>query len=169
MSMDPLYAQLLSDDDTKVLDAIEQVDQRGDAMAIVPLLHALTKAKEIITQQRITSLLFAVKAKGAKEQLLAALDIPELLSVRRTVLSCFWNTGMDMRDHLEVIVGIAISGNVGESFECFTIVQEQDVWPEKAARTSIIRLRNAVGSQADAVKAALLGDMAAELERRLGK
>lgn len=131
MSMDPLFAQLLSDDDAKVLDAIEKVDQRGDAMAIVPLLHALTKANEITTQQRITTMLFAVKAKGAKEQLLAALDIPELRAVRRTVLSCFWNAGIDMRDHLDIITGIAISGDLAEAFECFTILQEQDVWPEK--------------------------------------
>ncbi|MFZ1687534.1 MAG: hypothetical protein WAU70_08940 [Flavobacteriales bacterium] len=169
MSLDPLFAQLLSDDDAKVLDALEKVDQRGDAMAIVPLLHALAKAKEITVQQRITTLLFAVKAKGAKDQLLAALDIPELRSVRQTVLSCFWNAGIDMRDHLDIITGMAISGSLGESFECFTIVQEQSVWPEKAARTSIIRLRNAMAGEADAVKASLLEDIASELEHRLGK
>jgi hypothetical protein len=169
MSMDPLFAQLLSNDDAKVLEAIEKVDQRGDAMAIIPLLHALVNAKEVSTQQRITTLLFAVKAKGAKEQLLAALDIPDLISVRQTVLSCFWNAGIDMRDHLDVIVGIAISGSVGESFECFTILQEQGVWPDKAARTSIIRLRNAMTNQDDTLKASLLGDMVEELERRLGK
>ncbi len=169
MNMDPLFAQLLSNDDAQVLAAIEKVDQRGDAMAIIPLLHALVNAKEVATQQRITTLLFAVKAKGAKEQLLAALDIPELLSVRQTALSCFWNAGIDMRDHLDVIIGLAISGSVAESFECFTILQEQSVWPDKAARTSIVRLRNAMTNQVDTLKASVLEDMVTELERRLGK
>lgn len=169
MSLDPLFTQLLSDDDTKVLEAIERVDQRGDAMAIVPLLHALVRARDHAVQQRITTMLFAVKAKGAQEQLLAALDIPELLPVRSTVLASFWNTGMDMREHLLPLVSIAAKGSASEALECLTIVQEQSAWPEKAARAAAKDLRLASTIEKDELKASVLADIAEELERRLGK
>lgn len=169
MSLDPLFTQLLSDDDVKVLEAIEKVDQRGDAMAIVPLLHALVKARDHAVQQRITTMLFEVKAKGAQEQLLAALDIPELLPVRGTVLASFWNAGMDMREHLPQLSHIAIQGSASEALECLTIVQEQNAWPEKSARAAAKNLRSASTSEQDELKASVLSDIAEELERRLGK
>ncbi|QQR86573.1 MAG: hypothetical protein IPJ76_18650 [Flavobacteriales bacterium] len=169
MSLDPLFTQLLSDDDTKVLEAIEKVDQRGDAMAIVPMLHALVKARDHAVQQRITTILFEVKAKGAREQLLAALDIPELHPVRSTVLASFWNAGMDMREHLLQLAGIAAKGSASEALECLTIVQEQSAWPEKAARAAAKDLRLASTSEKDELKASVLTDIAEELERRLGK
>ena len=44
--LEQAFAALLSDDDAKVLGAIAYVQERGDARAIFPLLHALASFKK---------------------------------------------------------------------------------------------------------------------------
>ncbi|HMQ76767.1 MAG TPA: hypothetical protein PKE21_12415 [Flavobacteriales bacterium] len=168
-AMEAVFAALLSADDAKVLGALAAVESRGDVRAIRPLLHALAGARDQGVRQRITSLLNQVKVPGAAAELIAALDEPTLAGVRPAVLSALWNAGLDVRDHLEVLVGVAISGTSEECFECLTVVENQELWPERAARTSVTRLRNASATEADPYKAALLNDLRAVLDDRLGR
>ncbi|HQW86280.1 MAG TPA: HEAT repeat domain-containing protein, partial [Flavobacteriales bacterium] len=129
--MEPVFAALLSADDAKVLGALAAVEARGDARAIRPLLHALAGARDQGVRQRITAMLNQVKVPDAARELIAALDEPSLAGVRSAVLSALWNAGLDVRDHLEVLVGVAISGTAEECFECLTVVENQELWPER--------------------------------------
>lgn len=168
-AMEPVFAALLSADDAKVLGALAAVEARGDARAIRPLLHALAGARDQGVRQRITAMLNQVKVPDAARELIAALDEPSLAGVRTAVLSALWNAGLDVRDHLEVLVGVAINGTAEECFECLTVVENQELWPERAARTSSTRLRNAAAAEPDPYKATLLNDLRAVLDERLGR
>ncbi|MFN3875624.1 MAG: hypothetical protein ACK4L7_06900 [Flavobacteriales bacterium] len=167
--MDLAFAALLSDDDAAVLEALARIGSEGDARSIRPLLCAYARADRPSVRQRIAALLNQVKAEGAAEALAEALDDPELLSARHAALSAFWSAGLDARAYLARFVDIAIEGSPQESLECLTIVQEQDAWPEKAARAGAARLREASRREQDAFKASVLSDMAEELNARLGK
>jgi hypothetical protein len=167
--MDLAFAALLSDDDAAVLTALTRIEQQGDARAIHPLLNALTKNRSAAVQQRISNMLFQVKAANATQQLLAALDDEALRCVRATILATFWNAGLDVRDHLERFVALAIEGSAEECFECLTIIQNQEIWPEKAARSGLAKSREAAANEADAYKKSMLLDLSAELADRLGK
>lgn len=166
--MDLAFAALLSDDDAQVLTALTRINDQGDARAIRPLLTALAKAKDASVQRRITDLLYAVKVKEATPELIATLDDPALSSVRRTVLATFWNAGLDVRDHLDRFVQLAIEGDANECFECLTVIENQEIWPEKAARLGLVKVRKAASAEADAYKAAILNDLVVVLEGRLG-
>lgn len=166
--MDLAFAALLSDDDAQVLTALTRIDNQGDARAIRPMLIALAQAKDATVQRRISDMLYAVKAKDATPELIAALDEPKLLSVRRTVLATFWNAGLDVREHLDRFVQIAIDGDANECFECLTVIENQEIWPEKAARLGLAKVRKAAASEADDYKAAMLNDLVVVLEGRLG-
>jgi len=166
--MDLAFAALLSDDDAQILTALTRIDDQGDARAIRPLLTALAKAKDETVKRRITDLLFAVKAKDAATELLTALHEPVLLDVRRTVLATFWNAGLDVREHLDRFVQLAIEGDANECFECLTVIENQEIWPEKAARLGLAKVRKAAASETDAYKAAILNDLVSVLEGRLG-
>jgi hypothetical protein len=166
--MDLAFAALLSADDAQVLTALTRIEQEGDAKAIPPLLQALARNNAAAVQQRIANLLYQVKAEGAVEQLIAALDEPTLLDVRRTILATFWNAGLDVREHLERFVTLAIEGDVQECFECLTVIENQEIWPEKAVRLGLARVRKAVAVEQDPYKAAMLQDLATALEGRLG-
>jgi hypothetical protein len=166
--MDLAFAALLSTDDAQVLTALTRIEQEGDAKAIRPLLTALARTNAPAVQQRISNLLYQVKADDAVQELLAALDEPTLLDVRRTVLATFWNAGLDVREHLDRFITLAIEGDAQECFECLTIVENQEIWPEKACRLALARVRKAAPVEPDAYKAAMLADLVVVLEGRLG-
>ncbi|MBK8497354.1 MAG: hypothetical protein IPL52_00720 [Flavobacteriales bacterium] len=166
--MDLAFAALLSDDDAAVLTALDRVEEQGDARAIMPLLTALARTGKTVVQQRITSLLHQVKAVDAVPTLISALDEAALLPVRHVVLATFWNAGLDARDHLDRFVGIAIEGNAEECFECLTVIENQEIWPEKAARLGLAEVRKAAETEKDTYKAAMLRDIVTSLCTRLG-
>jgi len=166
--MDLAFAALLSEDDAQVLTALTRIEQDGDAKAIRPLLDALARSSSPAVHQRITNLLYQVKAGNAVEELLAALDEPALLDVRRTVLATFWNAGLDVREHLDRFVDIALAGDAQECFECLTVIENQEIWPEKACRLALGKVRKAAANEPDAYKGAMLQDLVGVLEFRLG-
>ncbi len=166
--LDLAFAALLSEDDAQVLTALARVEEQGDARAIRPLLTALARSRDAKVQQRITDMLYQIKVKDAVPELMAALDEPTLLDVRRTVLATFWNAGLDVRDHLERFLDLALEGDAEECFECLTVIENQEIWPEKAARLGLAKARKAATAETDAYKAAMLNDLVAVLEERLG-
>lgn len=166
--MDLAFAALLSDDDAAVLTALTRIDEQGDARAIHPLLAALAKTDKPAIEQRITSMLYQVKAVDAVPALMAALDDTALRAVRRTALATFWNAGLDVRDHLERFIEIAIEGSAEECFECLTVIENQEIWPEKAARLALARVRKAAEEEKDAYKATMLKDLVIVFADRLG-
>jgi len=166
--LDLAFAALLSDDDAQVLTALARVEDQGDARAIRPLLTALARSRDAKVQQRITSMLYQIKVKDAVPELMAALNEPTLLDVRRTILATFWNAGLDVRDHLDRFVDLAVEGDAEECFECLTVIENQEIWPEKAARLGLAKARKAAAAETDAYKGALLNDLVAVLEERLG-
>ncbi len=166
--LDLTFASLLSDDDAQVLTALTRIEDQGDARAIRPLLTALAKSKDAKVQQRITALLNQIKVKDAVPELIEALREPTLLDVRRTVLATFWNAGLDVRDHLAPFIDLAIEGDAEECFECLTVIENQEIWPEKAARTALSRVKKAAKAEKDPYKGAMLTDLLTVLEGRLG-
>lgn len=165
--MDLAFAALLSNDDQAALSALTRIEQQGDARAIAPLLSALARTPSPVLAQRITALLYQVKTPDAAAALMAALDDPALKAVRKTALAAFWNAGIDAREHLARFTDIAIEGDAEECFECLTIIEHQEVWPEKAARLSLGRLSAAAEREGDAYKQAMLRDAAEALRHRL--
>lgn len=166
--MDLAFSALLSADDQEALTALTRIGQEGDARAIRPLLVALSKSGSSAVRQRITTLLFEVKAAKADEALLNALKDGELTSVRHIVISTFWNAGIDVRDHLNVFIDLALNGTAAECFECLTVIENQEIWPEKDARLAMKRVEKAVPTEQDPYRSSILNDLVEVLRYRLG-
>lgn len=166
--MDLAFAALLSDDDAAALTALTRIEEQGDARAIPHLLNALIANPSEAVRARITALLHAVKAADAVPTLIAALDEPGLAPARRTILSTFWSAGLDAREHLLRFIDLAIAGDPQDCFECLTVIENQEIWPEKPARIGLARIRKAAAEEPDAMKSSMLQGIADELERRLG-
>ena len=168
-TLDKAFAALLSDDDTKALEAIAAIHEKGDVKTIFPLLHALARTDDHVRQRRIQGLLYEVKVKDAAAELARALDVPDLLDVRKTVIATFWNAGLDAGPYVERFIAVAVEGDAEETFEVLTVIENQDLLPEKVARLGLARLKKAAGAEKDAYKKALLEELKAHLEDRLGK
>lgn len=167
--LDQAFAALLSDDDAKVLGAIAYVQERGDARAIFPLLHALAKTNDHQRQQKIHELLYEVKVKDAAAELARALDEPALRSVRKTVIATFWNAGLDAAPHTDKLIACAVEGTAEECFECLTVLENQEVLSENAVLRGIKEVSAAIAGNTDDYKGAMLGSLLVELKARVGK
>ncbi len=166
--LDKAFAALLSEDDAQALEAIAVIHEKGDAGSILPLLHALARTDDRARQRRIQGLLFEVKVKDAAAELAKALDLPELLDVRKTAIAAFWNAGLDAGPHTERLVQIAVEGDAEETFEVLTVIENQEILPERAARKALSKLKKSVEQEPDGYKQALLVDLKRHLEDRLG-
>ncbi|MBP7514752.1 MAG: hypothetical protein KA791_09415 [Flavobacteriales bacterium] len=167
--MDQAFAALLSDDDAKVLGAIAYVQERGDARAIFPLLHALARTTDHQRQQKIHELLYEVKVKDAAAELARALDESALRGVRKTVIATFWNAGLDTSPYTDKLIDCAVEGTAEECFECLTVLENQEVLPEKAVLRGIKEVSKAIAANTDDYKGAMLGSLLVELKARVGK
>lgn len=167
--IDKAFAALLSEDDAQALEALAVIHENGNADSILPLLQTLSTTDEPSRQRRIKALLFQVKVKDAAAQLGKALEIPELFKVRKTVLATFWNAGLDAQPFTSRLIEVAIEGDADEALEVFTIIENQELLPEKAARKGVVQLKKAVKVEQDAYKRDLLDGLLKMLEERLGK
>ena len=167
-TMDKAFAALLSEDDEKALEALVTIHEKGDANSILPLLQALAVAEEPARQRRIQALLYQVKVKDAAAELGRALEDPELINVRKTTIAAFWNAGLDAQPFTERLLQIAAEGDAEEAFEVLTVMENQELLPEKAARTGLSRVKKAITNEPNEYKKALLKDLRQLLEDRLG-
>lgn len=166
--IDKAFAALLSDDDAKALEALAVIHEKGDVASIFPLLQALATTDDPARQRRIQSLLYQVKVKDAAAEFARALDMPELLPVRKTVISAFWNAGLDTQPYTERLLQVAVEGDAEEAFEVLTVLENQELLPEKAARLGLSLVKKAAASEQDAYKKAIMIDLQQHLEGRLG-
>ncbi|MCB9169496.1 MAG: HEAT repeat domain-containing protein [Flavobacteriales bacterium] len=169
VKMDEVFARLLSTDDRVVLDALTIIQAQGDARAIPPMLHVLAGDPDHKVRQKIEAMLYEIKVPEAVPALIEALGDPGLRSIRRTVIAAFWNAGLDVREHLELLVSCAIEGDAAECLECHTVITDQEVWPEKDARRAMHAVLEAVKTETDSYKASLLRDIADALAHRPGE
>lgn len=167
--LDKAFTALLSDDDAKALAALAVIDRNGDARSIRPLLQALVRTNDPARQQGIHHLLFQVKADGAAQELIAALDDAELRSARKTILATFWNAGLDASPHVQRLIEVAAEGDAEECFECLTVLENQEVLPEKAVLQGIRTISKAIADNTDEYRGAMLGSLLVELKARVGK
>lgn len=166
--MDLAFAALLNDDDAAALTALTRIEQQGDARAIPHLLRAHIANASPAVQSRISALLNQVKAPDAMSTLMTAIADPALRPARRTAIAAIWSAGLDAREHLEPIIALAIEGDDEECFECLTVIENQEVWPEKAARLGLARVRKALEAAPSEYRRAMFSDIVMNLEHRLG-
>lgn len=161
-------AALASGDEEQVLDALQRIGTHGDAKAIHPLLHAWIAHPAGEVRERITRMLHQVKAPDSLNRLLEALDDGHLLPARDLILSSIWSAGLDAREHLDRFVDLAITGSDATLFECLTIVENQEIWPEQAVRRGQKRLAKELNGSATPYREALLRSLHDALADRLG-
>jgi hypothetical protein len=167
--LDLAFASLDSDEGAVVMDALDRIEAHGDAAAIPHLLRAHVRTTSEAVRQRITGLLHQVKAPNAGQALMAALDDEDLSAARPIILSSVWNAGLDVRDHLERIVTLAIDGDATIAFECLTIVENHELWPDKAVLRCISLLERPASVQHDAHHGIILQDLLSHLRERVGR
>jgi HEAT repeat protein len=166
--LDLAFATLRGADEVAILGALDRIEERGDAAAVRPLLEALVRTEHDRVRQRIIGMLQQVKAPNAAAALLAALEDDAMGPVRGVILSSIWNAGLDVRDHLDRFIHHAEQGDALIAFECLTILENQEIWPEKAVRRAIAHLEGIGPALPGDHRGVILTDILTHLRERVG-
>lgn len=138
-----LVNDLLSDNETIALAAIEKVKKTGDASLVPAILRALASAKDLTIENALSQLLFDLKDKEAIEELVNQLSNSEFASIRVIMLSACWQTGMDLSHRLPELITIACTGNYMECLEVLTVIENwEQITDKEMLENETIRLRS---------------------------
>lgn len=99
------------------------------------------------------------KDANAVQQLIDALQIPQLEKYRITLLTFCWESGADFSKHFIFFIDLVITSDFNTSFEAFTVIENlEGVVADVELTTSKVKI-NAALSGANAEKTPLLKQM----------
>lgn len=138
-----LVTDLMSENETIALAAIEKVKKSGDAAMVPSILKALASTKEVSIENALSQLLFDLKDKEAVEELVNQLSNPEFSEIRVLMLSACWQTGMDMSHRLPDFITIACTGSYMECLEVLTVIENwETINDQEMLENETIRLKS---------------------------
>lgn len=161
------FEALLATDATKAQNALKVIQEKGDPSSVIPLLQALAATEDPKRRKRIEQLLLEVKVSEAAQELGKALSMPELNTVRKTVIAAFWNTRLDATPYTERLVEIAVEGNPEETIEVLTVVEQMHAVPAHLAESGLKKLQSALREQENGYLKELLQELATALSDRV--
>lgn len=138
-----LITDLMSENETIALAAIDKVKKSGDAAMVPAILNALVNTKELAIENALSQLLFDLKDKNAVEELVNRLSDPEFADIRVLMLSACWQTGIDLSHRLPDFVTVACTGSYMECLEVLTIIENWEaIKDQEMLENETIRLRS---------------------------
>lgn len=145
-----LKNQLFSANNTEVLAAIQELKEKGNK-DYLPLLFELLKAQsDNEIQKEIIQLLATVKDKETISVFIEGITNEKFSSIKKTLLNCCWQSGLDFSMHLSTLVDIVISEDWEVAFEAFTIIENLEFFPaEKDIKTIKLKTAKAVKTSSD--------------------
>jgi hypothetical protein len=148
---------LFSDDDAIVRAAIQRCQEEGSALLVEPLIafYASNAPEEL--RMEVATMLSSLKVSGVDGFFLSAINNPEMIHVRKDLLSFIWNSGLQPVNAIGDISKIAVEGDFATVLECLTILESlETVVPEEIVLDSISTVRQFLSSQSKSEKNTLL-------------
>jgi hypothetical protein len=160
-----LKGQLVSDEESAVLTALEEIAQSGTAQMIEPLIQLYGSTRYDSIKKQVAELLNTLKISGAQAPMLAAIANPANKSIRKDIIGFMWNSGMQPVDDLAQFTKIAIEGTYEEALECITLLDSiMDPVQEEVLIECIILLKQHLNGASKSDKTTLLVQYLGALE-----
>jgi len=136
-----LLTELESDNLTKQLEAVEALRTHGNETTIMPLLDVFAQSKSHELKREIVDLLNNIKSTKAPKQIMQCLVNKKYASQKQMLLSSIWNSGLDYKDYVADLVGIAVESDLMEVFEVETIIETlENVPPDEVLSEALLIL-----------------------------
>ncbi|MFN3918583.1 MAG: HEAT repeat domain-containing protein [Flavobacteriales bacterium] len=126
-----IISDLDSDQETKILQALAKIPERGTDKVIPVLIKLLEKDYSDAITGKTTAILSELKNSSSLPALIEGLST-ESSKVREVILSSIWHSGLDASNYLPRIVKAGIAGSYMECVEALTIVENIDILPSDA-------------------------------------
>ena len=125
-SHNTLIKKLESNDSEALLKTLKEIEKKGSAALIVPLIKLGMRTDDKSVLDAIQNILFGIKISAAHPIMLNALEEMGANPFRQILLASIWNANINGLDHLDTFVRIAIEGNYFEAVECLTVIEESE-------------------------------------------
>ena len=141
---------LVSQDDKKVVAALDKADASGDINTVQPLLHAFRVRKEDSIRDRMRTMLSSIKISDAERVFVEELENAESEVIHADILGFIWSSGFDPSEKLDVISRIATNGDYRAAMEGLTIIELcEGVENEQILLEATLNLRTAIDACKD--------------------
>jgi hypothetical protein len=160
-----LKGQLVSEEESAVLAALDEIAQSGTAQMIEPLIQLYSTTRYESIKKQTAELLNTLKISGTQAPMLAALANPANKSIRKDIIGFIWNSGMQPVDELTQFTKIAIEGTYEEALECLTLLDSiMDPVQEEVLMESIVLVKQHLNGASKSDKTTLLVQYLGALE-----
>lgn len=120
--LEGLILDLNSNDETKIIGAIEKIPTHGSAELIEPMLECYDETDNEEIKEKIHKILSELKDTSCIDPLVDYFRIAEK-ETREMILNAFWNNNLSPITYIDVFVDAAIKGSYLEAFETLTLLE----------------------------------------------
>ena len=146
-----LILDLNDRDERKVIGALKRIPHEGSPEVIQPMLYLLAQEPSQEVQLLLQKTLFNLKDPACTDKLIDALEDKKLSEIKAEVLTCIWQSGLDVSESLNLLIDIAISDDFMTAVEVLTIVDNMEGYPEHLLSDNISKLDKALEDKSEKV------------------
>lgn len=138
-------SKLFSADKNIVLAAINTLKEKGNKEYLPLLFEILLTESEQEVRNEILKLLGTIKDADTIPMFIEALKEKRLLTIRKEILTCCWQNGLDFSNYFDEFVDLIIDGEWEIAFEAFTVIENLEHFPpEEKMKESKLRIAKAL-------------------------
>lgn len=146
LKVSQLLADLQSGDEVKIGAAIKSFHTHGDAGVIGPLVLVWRSGLSAVNEAAMMELFEGLKDTSTIEPLMEAYRDDANKSLKRKLVTAFWNSKLDFSPYLSDFVLFAIEGDFLDAFEAITLIEQfETMIPESAIMESQLLLKEYFG------------------------
>jgi hypothetical protein len=158
-----LLTDIQSNDNHKVLKAIQSMEAHGHASIVEPMLAVWFKTEDEEIDQAMQNFFGDLKDSTTSAAMMEFLNATDSSDFRRKILTAIWNSKVDYSNYLKDFVRLAAEGDFLEALECLTVIENLDgPFPEDQFLESQLHLKNYLENRKESTdhKAELMSEIA---------
>lgn len=140
-----LKNKLFSVDTQEVLSALNTLSDKGNKNYLPILFELLRLQPEAEIRKEIIKLLGTIKDKETIPVFIDALQEAKFSAIKKEILNCCWQNGLDFSSHLDVFVNFVINDEWEVAFEAFTVIENLEHFPpEEELKNTKLKIAGAL-------------------------
>ncbi|MEX2595752.1 MAG: hypothetical protein WEC59_02395 [Salibacteraceae bacterium] len=132
-----LIGDLKSRNERKIIGALNRIPHEGNSKMIEPLfdLYLQNQSHEVIMLLEKT--IHNLKDPACVAPMVGILSNQEKKELHQNVLNAAWQSGLELTDHLNLLIDVAIMGDYMTAVEVMTVVENQEFVDDDAITDAI--------------------------------
>jgi len=125
-----------------ILEGIQDAAEHGNLSLLADLLTVYRDNTDTEIRNELDGILNNLKITGTEEVFVEALLDKSFAAVHTQILAFMWSSGLNIPEHLSVLVRVCLSGSFMQALEGFTLIESMDgPFPEEQILDSLLQVR----------------------------